>query len=240
MHLLLNFVSVNKNPTRVLIIIVILCTCFTACNKSNKAGNQINEGIIQYDISYSNRSGQSFPFQLLPKLMELKFNENFSSYTLEDRLGLFSISNILDFGKRQHITLIKVFDKKYVYRGKNGEVSVLFDSSVNYEMKYLEDTARMVGYLCKTANIRDMQSMQNFQILYSHTIGNNKPNANTPYESINGMLLDFRLVLKNLEMHLKAKSIEQKKIKDNAFEVPKDYKEISRKKMEEILTTILP
>jgi hypothetical protein len=240
MHHILNFVSVNKIPFRVSITLVILLTSFTACNKRNISDNQISEGVIQYDIAYSNRSGQNFPFQLLPKVMELKFNENFSSYTLEDRLGLFSISNILDFSKRQHITLIKVFDKKYVYRGKKGESSVLFDSSVNYEMKYLEDTARLVGYLCKTVSIKDLQSKQNFQILYSHTIGNNKPNANTPYESVEGMLLDFRLVLKNLEMHLKAKSVEQKKIKDNAFEVPKEYKEISRKKMEEILTTILP
>lgn len=233
---MLNFV----NTCRVFITFLVVFTCFTACNKQYNAKDQISEGIIQYDITYSNRSGQNFPFQLLPKVMELKFNENYSSYTLEDRLGLFSISNILDFGRRQHITLIKVFDKKYVYKGKKGEVSVLFDSSVNYEMKYLEDTARLVGYLCQTANIRDTQSMKNFEILYSHAIGSNKPNANTPYEPIEGMLLDFRLVLKNLEMHLKAKSVEQKNIRDNAFEVPKEYKEISRKKMEEILTTILP
>lgn len=240
MHHILSFIPVNIIPIRVSIVLAILFPAFTACNKHNNKGDKVSEGIIQYDITYSNRSGQNFPFQLLPKVMELKFNEDFSSYTLEDRLGLFSISNILDFSKRQHITLIKVFDKKYVYRGKKGEASVLFDSSVNYEMKYLEDTARLIGYLCKTVSIKDLQSRQNFQILYSHTIGNNKPNANTPYESVDGMLLDFRLVLKNLEMHLKAKSVEQKKIKDNAFDVPKEYKEISRKKMEEILTTILP
>lgn len=240
MHLLLNSVFVNRIPVRFSIFIFIALTCITSCGKRNKAGGQISEGIIEYDIAYSNRSGQNFPFQLLPKVMELKFNENFSAYTLEDRLGLFSISNILDFSKHQHITLIKVFDKKYVYRGKKDEASILFDSSVNYEMKYLDDTFHLAGYLCKTVNIRDTQSMQNFKILYTETIGNNMPNTNTPYAPVDGMLLDFRLTLKNLEMHLKAKKVEQKKINDGAFEIPKEYKDITRKKMEEIITTILP
>jgi hypothetical protein len=211
----------------------------TSC-KHNTTGGQISEGIIEYDIIYSNRSGQNFPFQLLPKVMQLKFNDNFSSYTLEDRLGLFSISNILDLKGHQHITFIKVFDKKYVYKGNKGESSVLFDSSVTYKLKYIEDTSRLAGYLCKTVTINDSESMKNFNILYTHAIGNNTPNTNTPYEAIDGMLLDFRLTLKNLEMHLKAKSVEKKEIKDKEFSVPTDYKQISRKKMEEILTTILP
>lgn len=238
MHFLLNTVFANHTPFRVSLFIVILFT-ITACDEQHK-GDQISEGIIKYDVTYSNRSGQNFPFQLLPKIMELKFNEDFSSYTLEDRLGLFCISNILDFRRRQHITLIKVFDKKYVYRGKKGESSVLFDSSIHYEMKHTEDTARLAGYLCKTVNITNISSSQNFNILYTCNIGKTRPNANTLYEPVEGMLLDFRLTLKNLEMHLKAKSIEEKSISDEKFTVSKEYKEISRKKMEEILTSILP
>jgi hypothetical protein len=210
-----------------------------AC-KTNKNAGYVEEGIIEYEINYSNRDGKNFPFQLLPKVMLMKFNENHSRYTLEDRLGLFSISNIINFNNKQHVTLIKVFEKKYVYIGKKEESSILFDSSVDYNLKYLNDTSRIIGYLCKTANITDKTFNQNFNILYTKSLGNGNSNMNTPYAAIDGMLLDFRLTLKNLNMQLKAKSIEKKNIGEEEFQVPEDYKEINRKQMEEILTTILP
>jgi len=208
--------------------------------KTNKNVGYVQEGIIEYEIQYSNRDGKKFPFQVLPKVMLLKFNETHSCYTLEDRLGLFNISNIVNFKNKQHITLIKVFDKKYVYVGKNQEAPILFDSSVKYDLKYLDDTLRIICYLCKTANITDKIFNQNFNILYTNSIGNGSSNINSPYEAIHGMLLDFRLSIKSLDMQLKAKSIEKKIMNEEEFMIPKDYKRINRKQMEEILTTILP
>ena len=62
--------------------------------------DKLTEGIIEYDIAYVNNSDRSFPLQLLPKTMELKFNRNYAAYTIKDRVGLFSISIITNLKKR--------------------------------------------------------------------------------------------------------------------------------------------
>jgi hypothetical protein len=204
--------------------------------ESNK---RITQGIIQFDIKYLNKSSK-FPVQLMPKTLELRFNKEFSSYTIEDRLSLFSIKNILNYKDRRHITLIKVFDKKYYYSGALKESPLLFDSSVEYNVTYFDDTSRLAGFLCKKAVVTDKQTHTDFDIFYTSDIIIDKPNINTPYEAIEGMLLGFRLNLKSLDMQLKAKKFEHKIIGNDQFEIPKDFKQISRKQMEEIITTILP
>lgn len=208
------------------------------CNNA-EINSKIDEGIIEYEISYLN-TNQHFPVQLLPKIMEMKFNRNFTSYTIEDRLGLFIISNIVDLKDRKHITLIKVFDKKYAYMGEYKEPPLLFDSSVKYDVDYLDDTSRIIGFLCNKAIVKEHNSNKNFDVLYTNSIGINNPNINTPYESIDGMLMNFKLRLKNLDMQLKAKKISNEIIENKQFVIPEGYRFISRNKMEEIITTLLP
>jgi hypothetical protein len=174
----------------------------------------------------------------MPKTMELTFNKEYSSYSIEDRLGLFCIKNILNYTNSKHITLIKVFDKKYVYTGNSNEPPILFDSNSNYKINYFDDTSRLAGFLCKRASITD--NSEEFNVLYTDGIIIANPNKNTPYKAIDGMLLSFRLRLKSLDMQLNARKFEHKLIENKLFEIPKDYKIISRKQMEEIITTILP
>lgn len=231
--------SFKSKPS--LFLVFVLCFIFVSIGCDNKDNNkQISQGIIQFDISYNNRSDKKFPVQLMPKTMELKFNKDFSSYTIEDRLGLFSIKNILSYNNRNHITLIKFFDKKYVYSGTLKEPPLLFNSSVDYKVTYFDDTSRLAGFLCRKAVVTDKLTNSDFDIFYTSNIIISKPNINTPYKAIDGMLLGFRLNIKTLDMQLKAKKFEHKIVKNDQFEIPKDYKPITRKQMEEIITTILP
>jgi hypothetical protein len=209
----------------------------TSCSDKND-NLHISQGIIQYNITYINQTGKKFPLQLMPKTLELRFNKDFSSYTIEDRLGLFCIKNILNYSNSKHITLIKVFDKKYVYIGQPEESPILFESSGDYKINYINDTFRLAGFLCKKAKITDNQN--NFEVYYTNHIDINKPNKNTPYKAIDGMLLSFRIHLKSLDMQLNGKKFEHKIINNSEFVIPDKYKQISRKQMEDIITTILP
>lgn len=207
--------------------------------KSSVFTDQIKEGIVQYDINYTNNSGRNFPMQLLPKTMELRFNKNFVSFKIEDRVGLFSICNINDLSHKNHVTLIKVFDKKYAYKGEIDEAP-LFYSNSSFTITPIKDTIRLIGVLCHKANVVFANSTKTFNIVYYTNIGFHNPNKNTPYEKIDGLLFDFMIQLKNIDMRLIAKKIEGKEMTDSEFTIPEGYKFIPKSKMEEIITTILP
>lgn len=202
--------------------------------------DKLTEGIIEYDIAYVNNSDRSFPLQLLPKTMELKFNRNYAAYTIEDRVGLFSISIITNLKKRNHLTLIKVFNKKYVYRSEKKETPIFFDANTTYYVNFLKDTFHLAGIPCKKASVTDTKSRKNYDVAYTSNIDVPNPNLNTPYKDINGLLMEFVLQMKNLKMTLTAKKIIKKKINDQNFVLPDGYKFISKKQMEEIMTTLLP
>ena len=120
---MLNFIKSRSIPAFVnhieyyLIYGLLMLSIFSSGCRSSVFTDNIKEGIIQYNINYTNNSGRNFPVQLLPKTMELRFNKHFVSFEIEDRVGLFSIRNINDLLNKKHLTLIKVFDKKYAYKG---------------------------------------------------------------------------------------------------------------------------
>lgn len=214
---------------------------FTGISCSHQGFKEkINEGVIIYDITYKNNSGQSFPIQLLPKTLEMKFNENYVAYTIEDRVGLFSISNITDLNNRRHRTLIKVFDKRYVYQGDTKEPPVFFKSNAPFDVEYSSDTCRLAGILCKKAFLTDASTSQIFVVLYSSESGIRNPNYNTPYGKINGLLMQFGIQMKNLDMRLTAKKFNEKDVSDDEFIIPEEYKHINKEQMEEIINTLLP
>jgi hypothetical protein len=217
----------------------IICISFTACS-DKKISGKIDQGTIVFDIAYINNSGKSFPLHLLPKTMEMKFNQNFVSYIIEDRVGLFSIRNITNLKKQSHLTLIKVFDKKYVFNGNSKEPPVFFKDNKPYVVTVLKDTLRLAGMPCNKALVADITNSKAFAVFYTSNIDVPNPNNNTPYEKVNGVLLTFEIQMKSLEMKLTAKKVTKKSINDQDFLLPEGYKLISRSQMEEIINTLLP
>jgi hypothetical protein len=222
-----------------LLIIALLIGVTPGCKHATPVGH-INQGVIEFDISYINTSGKNIPVQLLPKTMSLKFNKKYAVYTIEDRLGMFSISNIIDFGKHSHCTLVKIFDKKYVYRGKQTESSLLFSSTGKYFIEEQTDTLRLAGLLCNRAVVRDSAKHAQFDVFHTSMVDLNKPNYNTPFDKIDGLLLGFTLQLKSMDMQFRARKVSEKEIPDSAFEVPAEYKYINKKQMEDIVLSVLP
>lgn len=220
---------------------VALCMVFILVGcKSGTFKEKFDEGSIVFDIEYVNNSGKSFPLQLLPKTIEMKFNQNFTSYTIEDRVGLFSISNIVNLHNHKNETLIKVFDKKYVYSGGGEEPPVFFNTTKPYEISYQNDTVRVAGILCKRASYMEQKTQKPCYIFYTTNIKVRAPYANTPYSEVKGLLMQFSIQMKNLDMKLTAKKVTAKEISDEEFAVPEEYKAITKKHMEEIINTLLP
>jgi hypothetical protein len=220
--------------------LLVLLTLFqTGCSHFN-FGDKITEGILEYEIEYTNNSGRGFPIQLLPKTMTLKFNHHFAAYTIEDRVGLFSISVTTNLKDRTHLTLIKVFDKKYVYKADNKETPIFFRVNAPLIIKLSKDTMNLAGVHCLKAKVTDSQTKSSFDVAYTTNIDVKKPNQNTPYADIDGLLMKFVIQMKHLDMALTAKKIKQVEIDDKQFAIPDGYKLISKSKMEEIITTLLP
>ncbi|MDP4207772.1 MAG: hypothetical protein Q8928_03050 [Bacteroidota bacterium] len=201
----------------------------------------MKDGIILFDVDYTtNHPSRNYPVRLLPRSMEMKFNQNFISYTLKDGVGLFNLSTISNLKERTTTVLIKVFDKKYVYTGPIEDGSIFFRRANPYTVISGKDTIRLSGILCQKARVTDTMSHRTFEVAYVEGVDIDNINEYTPYKDIDGLLMKFVVQMENLEILFTAKRYIEKEVPDQAFVIPDGYKFISKEQTIKIISSLLP
>ncbi|PLX12027.1 MAG: hypothetical protein C0597_14125 [Marinilabiliales bacterium] len=220
---------------RIFIIIVLVFISLSSC-KEVQHKDRIKEGFIEYDIEYLDNSMDSFMKGLLPKTMVIKFKNNNTINKIEGFSGIVSFTHIQNYKEKKNITLVKVLNKKYKYVEKINDKSLFFEELPGMQIEELDTIVEIFGFKSKKAKVSlPDKNIEPFYIYYTDDIIINNVNAQTPFRSINGVLLEFEVKLYDMPMRLKAKKIQEAEISSEDFTVPKGYESINRKTMVEII-----
>ena len=134
--------------------------------------------------------------------------------------------------------MVKVFDVKQACIDDEKSIA---EENKKYELIFEETSEKkeIAGYTCKKviATMADDPSVK-FDVYYTEELNINTPNAHTPYDKINGMLMQYRLKKFGLELEFTAKGVEKEKIANEEFELPAYYKVISKQEMDEFFKSI--
>lgn len=217
------------------IIIALIFTLFNSC-KEVQHKDRIKEGYIEYDIEYLDDSMDSFMKGLLPKKMTIKFKNNNTINKIEGFSGIVSFTHIQNFREKRNITLVKVLNKKYMYVEKLNDKSMFFEELPGMKIEVQDTILEVCGFKSKKAKVTIPDSnAEPFYIYYTDDIIINNVNAQTPFKSIDGVLLVFKLKLYDMPMKLTARKIQEAEISSEDFEIPKGYESINKKTMIEII-----
>ncbi|MFW5887128.1 MAG: hypothetical protein ACOCUL_05160, partial [Bacteroidota bacterium] len=93
-------------------------------------------------------------------------------------------------------------------------------------------------FLCKKA-IAKLPDGSSFEVYFTEEIGLKNPNALTPFEPIDGVLMKFQMKLNSVRMDINAKKFYEKKVPVEEFEIPPGFKRISKEKMEEVVNELM-
>lgn len=198
--------------------------------------DRIKEGYIEYDIEYLDDSIDSFMKGLLPKKMTIKFKNNNTLNKIEGFSGIVSFTHIQNFREKKNITLVKVLNKKYKYIEKINDESLFFEKLPGMQIEEEDTLVEICGFKSKKARVTiPDSSFKPFYIYYTNDIIINNVNAQTPFRSIDGVLLEFQLKLYDMPMRLTATKIESAEIPTENFKIPKGYESINKKTMAEII-----
>ena len=74
-----------------------------------------------------------------------------------------------------------------------------------------------------------------FNITYTNDILINNVNDLTPFKEIKGVLLEFPIKIYGMDMKLTAKKVKRSKVSNEEFIIPKEYIQINKKTMIEII-----
>lgn len=221
---------------RVLIIAFIVAVAGYSCRE--KGGKYIDQGEIYYKIDYiGNFSG--IPKEALPQNLIVSFKED---KTLFEMIG-FGKSGILNLSnpdKEIFDTYFSFFTKKYYYAAESGEIFPGFEAMNGMVLKKTSKTSVICGFNCKNAVVYFPATPDSvFNIWYTNEIKLKNPNLATPFNEIDGVLMDFFFRMGESELHFTAETVYQKDISDETFERRTDYIRVSRESIKKVMGTML-
>jgi hypothetical protein len=213
--------------------IILLAFFASSCKYANP--KYIKEGVIDYDVKPVDESNPMAG--LAPGKMTVKFKDNMLAAEMST-MGVFTTTFIFNPVKKNLTQLVKVFDVK---QACIDDEKTIIEENKAYQLEFEESDEKkeIAGYKCKKmiATMAD-DPTNKFDVWYTEELNITNPNANTPYDKIKGMLMQYRLKKFGLELEFTAKGVEKEKISNDEFELPAYYKVISKKEMDEFFKSI--
>lgn len=206
-------------------IVVFFTLSFVSCEDFSFR-NGINQGKIEYDITYPNIPEDSYLLDLMPKKMETTFKNNNFRNDIVAGMGMFKTSVICGAGQNTITHSIKILAKKYASTLTPDQVSALNPDFQNIEITLTEEEKEIAGYHCKSARVDVLgDSTWSFTLFYTDEIRIKDANIHTPFKEIDGVLLEYDIYSYNTHMHFSANKVIQSEVQkedvtlENGYEI---------------------
>jgi hypothetical protein len=210
---------------------------FAGCKSSTIPEGDVPATVIEYKVTYLAEKAGKIPTKMLPGKMTVIFAGHYALNKIEGFFGQFSLIYVGNLKNESVVTMLKLFDKKFVYYGKKGELPCGLNDPGKLEIKETGLTNEMHGLMCKQLQIISSIDSVSYAMC-TDEIKVRNPNITTPYKEINEVLLEFNTQLSLLDMKLSATSLEEKTVSWDLFRVSGDYKEKSREFMENTINEL--
>jgi hypothetical protein len=205
---------------------IILTIVVISCGKPG--GKSLHEGEIHYDVQYAGHV-TLMPKDLMPKNLVVLFKDDNIIYELISPFGNSGIINLSNPSKEIHDTYLSLFTIKYFYPSKPGELFPGFEAMRGMEIKETSKTSLICGFTCKNAEVTfPFDRSKIYNVWYTDEIPVRNPNASTPFNQIEGVLMSFFFVIGRSEFHFEAQNVYRKDIPDETFDRKEKFKKVSK------------
>ncbi len=226
-----------KNNTVFKIILpMFIAIAFVSCKRDAEKSETIKVDYIKYQVVYLEKMAGDIPTNMLPSEMHAYYDHHHVLTRIDGFFGQFSLVQVADLKKQTVVSMLNFFGNKIYYTGKKGEIPAGIYPLDNPDITFTKDTLTVSGLMSYRANVKVTDD--NYDIYYTKEININNPNITTPYSSIEHVLSDFRVQLSYLKMRLIIKNHEKQRIDPAFFDIPEEYKQVSKETMENIINNL--
>lgn len=214
------------------ITLLIFSALLIGCTKKN-------EGVIEYNITYKQSKEENPIINLMPTTMEFYFKDELILTQIQGWMGVFKSIQISNLSDSSNVLLMKLLDKKYFYRRSLNDVPLDFEKLKISKIDYLDEIVDYKGYNCNKVRIQMGDSVKSeYVFYYTKDIPVKQPNRNNPFNNIPGVLMKFNMSLQGLSLQLDFKDYRDTVFPENTFQIPSDYKEISKEEMNQFFNEL--
>jgi hypothetical protein len=220
-----------------LFIAVIFAVTVSSCKQ--KGGKYISQGEIHYNIDYKGNFG-TMPKEILPKNLVVSFKDNKILFEMLSSFGNSGIINLTNPQKGIFDTYFSLFTLKYFYAVQQGEQFPGFEAMNGIMIRKTNKTTIICGFNCKNAEVTFPDKKEKiYDIWYTNEIDVKNPNAATPFNQIDGVLMSFFFFLGPAELHFDAETVYKKEIPDITFERRDKFIRVSREEIDKFINKMV-
>ena len=200
-----------------------------------QAPRTIDEGVVEYEITYPQGSSQdNFMSAMMPTTMKLSFRNGLTRSDIGFGMGLMNASFISDSENKRLITLLQILDKKYALIMDSAQVAQELKSK-KWKVTFSDERKKIAGFPCQKANVT-LDGGPPLELYYTPDLLSPSPNWSTPFHEVEGVLLEYQLILNDMELKLKAVNVTAQPVDSLIFAVPDGYSIVPKEEMPEIFT----
>lgn len=223
----------NSHILKVLLVVT-LVLLYSSCKKGN------NEGTLTYKIEFNEQEkAERSIIGLLPETMKYYFKDKSSTMEIS-AFGMFRTAYVSNFQQKRNSVLFYFMPKKYTCGAKFGERMIGFDPMPGIILTPTKDEKEMFGLKAHRVHVSfEDTTKEEYDIWYTKDIKVHRPNWHMPYKEIDGVLLDYRIALKDISMHIVLNEISEAPVDISKFTIPKDFQVVEVDSMNAIFDEYL-
>lgn len=221
------------------VIFIAAIFAMTGYSCKEKGTKHINQGEIHYNIDYVGGFG-TVPKEVLPKSLIVSFKDNKILFEMVSPFGNSGILNLTNPEEGIFDTYFSLFTMKYFYAAQPGETFPGFESMEGMKIRETSKKTVICGFNCRNAEVTLPDNPGKiYDIWYTDEIDVKGSNASTPFNQIDGVLMNFFFLLGNSELHFNAETVYQKEIPDQTFERRDKFQRISREDINKFINKMI-
>ena len=227
------FISEPRTSMTAITRFVFILFCVSLFSCKNLTTEKIEEGTIEYEISYPFPNESSISAELMPSTLVYQFKEGYTLSTISASMGVFNTYIITDRDNKKLTQGLKIMGKKYKVEFDQKQINEMIAMEPKMKIQLTEETKVIAGYKCKKAICSYPDTtLPSLEVFYTNDIKQDKANWYSTYKEIDGVLMEFYVKRYGIHMKLIAKSVLKDPVENNIFKLDGDYKSISAAEMD--------
>jgi hypothetical protein len=222
-----------------IVLIIAVISAMTGYSCKEKGAKYIDQGEIQYKIEYVGTFG-SMPKEVLPKNLIASFKKDKILLEMVTAFGNSGILNLTNPEKGIFDTYFSLFTFKYYYAAEPGELYPGLEAMKGMVVKKTTKTSIICGFNCKNAEVTFPSDREKiYDIWYTNEIKIKNFGASTPFNQIDGVLMNFFFFMGPYEIHFNAETVYKKDITDETFERRDKYIRVSKEDINKFIDDMI-
>jgi GLPGLI family protein len=189
------------------------------------------EGIVKYAVNINAEGMDEAAKALLGNIEQVVFIKG-EKARIENDLGVTKTISISDAKAKQMATFTEVFGMKYKIQFSPEDLNKQEESVKAFQIKELEETKTIAGYLCKSAELSIPGMEIPFKVFYTGQIV--APKYSSQFYSLDGFPLEYTTSLGGISLKYVAEYVKVEKVSDKLFEHPSGYTETSLESLQKM------